>query len=308
MVQVGNTPLWKLNRLVENGMADVWVKWEGANPTGSLKDRMALAMVNGALARGDLAEGGELVEYTGGSTGSSLAMICATMGIRATFVTHDLVSPTKIATMRAFGATVEVVKSEGTITKELIGTCIGRVGEFAAETGAFRTDQFNNPDNRAGYEGMANEILNQLDGKVDGFVQCVGTGGSFSGCAGVFKAANPACRCHPIEPSNSQVIAGLAPTGGHGIEGVGAGFVPSIFRHDVSDGAIAIADDTAFEMTRQLAPQEGMFAGASSGANVHVALQLARELGPGHNVVTLLCDTGLKYLNCPPFGAASLAQ
>jgi cysteine synthase A len=297
MNRIGNTPLFRLEHLPEAGSAEVYVKWEGANPTGSLKDRMALAMIEGAEARGALQPGGRVVDYTGGSTGSSLAMVCAARGYRAHFVSSDAFSEEKLQTMRAFGATVEIIPSVGrTITPELIQAALVRVKELAAEPHTFWTDQFNNPDNRAGYAPMAREIMTALGGRFDEFVTGVGTGGSFSGNAEVFKAALPGVRCLAIEPANSRPIAGRPPYGGHRLEGMGAGFVPSILRLDLIDEIIPVTDEDAFRTARRLAAEEGLFAGISSGSNVWAALERAKILGPGRRVVTILCDSGLKYL------------
>jgi cysteine synthase A len=297
MNRIGNTPLFRLEHLPEKGSAEVYVKWEGANPTGSMKDRMALSMILGAEARGALRPGGRVVDYTGGSTGSSVAMVCASRGYRAHFVSSDAFSEEKLQTMRAFGATVEIIPSvDRKVTPELIQAGLARVKELLAEPNTFWTDQFNNPDNRAGYHSMAEEILAALDGRFDEFIQGVGTGGSFSGNAEVFKAELPAVRCLAIEPANSRALSGQGPYGGHRLEGMGAGFVPSITRLDLMDEIIAVTDEDAYRTARRLAHEEGLFAGISSGSNVWAALERARALGPGHRVVTILCDSGLKYL------------
>lgn len=297
MNRIGNTPLFRLEHLPEAGSAEVYVKWEGANPTGSMKDRMALSMILGAESRGELRPGGRVVDYTGGSTGSSLAMVCAGRGYRAHFISSDAFSEEKLQTMRAFGATLEVIPSPGRkVTAELIQAGLARVRELAAEPNTFWTNQFNNIDNRAGYHAMAHEILKALDGRLDEFVMGVGTGGSFSGNAEVLKAELPGVRCLGIEPANSRALSGHGPYGAHRLEGMGAGFVPSICRLDLMDEVIAVTDEDAYRTARRLAIEEGLFAGISSGSNVWAALARARALGAGHRVVTLLCDSGLKYL------------
>jgi cysteine synthase A len=297
MMSIGNTPLVRLERLPGPGSADVFVKWEGANPTGSMKDRMALAMVEGAERRGQLRTGGAVVDYTGGSTGSSLAMVCAARDYKAHFVSSDAFAEEKLQTMRAFGAKVELIPSiDRKITPELIAAGIDRAQELATQSNTFWTDQFNNPDNRSGYHQMAEEILNSLGGKVDAFVMGVGTGGCFSGNAEVLKDRVPGVRCIAVEPENSPALSGRGPLGGHRLEGIGAGFVPSICRLDLADEIIAAGDEIAFETARQLAQVEGIFGGITSGANVWAALQRARQLGPGHHVVTVIADSGLKYL------------
>jgi cysteine synthase A len=276
---------------------EIWVKWEGANPTGSMKDRMALSMVLGAERRGELRPGGRVVDYTGGSTGSSLAMVCAARGYTAHFVSSDAFSEEKLQTMRAFGARLDVVPSDGgKVTPDLVQRCLARVRELASEADTFWTDQFNNPDNRAGYHAMAEETLAALGGRLDEYVMMVGTAGSFSGNAEIFKARVPGIRCIAGEPMNSQVLSGRAPTGGHRIEGTGAGFVPAIYRGDLADAAMAVSDDDAFATARRLAREEGIFGGISSGANVWMALERAKHLAPGARIVTTVCDSGLKYL------------
>lgn len=297
LASIGHTPLIKLEKLPHPGGAQVFVKWEGGNPTGSMKDRMALAMVRGAEARGALKAGGRVVDYTGGSTGSSLAMVCAALGYKAHFISSDAFAQEKLQTMRAFGAAVEVIPSQGgKVTPELIQQALARVRELAAEPNTFWTDQFNNPDNRAAYHGMAAEILAALDGQLDEFVMAVGTGGCFSGNAEALKERVAGVRCIALEPATSRALSGTGPLGGHRIEGTGAGFVPSIFRQDLADEIMAVTDEAAFETARLLATEEGIFGGISCGANVWAALQRARQLRPDQRVVTVIVDSGLKYL------------
>jgi cysteine synthase A len=292
---IGNTPAVRLTRLVPDHGAEVWVKLEGANPTGSMKDRMALSMVEGAERRGDLRPGGRVVEYTGGSTGSSLAMVCAVKGYTARFVSSDAFAEEKLRTMRAFGAQVEVIPSvDRAITPELVQAIVNRARELSSEPGTFWADQYNNQDNRAAYHRMAEEILQQMEGRLDAFVQGVGTGGSFSGNAEVFKDALPRIRCVAVEPATSQHLSG-GQLGAHRIEGIGPGFVPGIMRMDLVDEIASVSDEEAHEMARRLAKEEGILAGISSGANVLVALRVAETLGPGHRVLTIAVDTGLKY-------------
>ena len=209
MIRIGNTPLVRLERLPEKGSADIYVKWEGANSTGSMKDRMAFSMISGAEARGDLKPGGRVVDYTGGSTGSSLAMVCAARGYQAHFVSSDAFAEEKLRTMKAFGARLDVIPSVNRqVTPELIQACLERVKVLAAEPNTFWTNQFNNPDNRAGYAGMASEVLAALDGRFDEFVMGVGTGGCFSGNAEVYKARVPGVRCIATEPEHSRALSG----------------------------------------------------------------------------------------------------
>lgn len=296
LAAIGNTPLVRLSHLTEPGGAEVWVKWEGANPTGSMKDRMALSMVEGAERRGELRPGGRVVEYTGGSTGSSLAFVCAAKGYRARFVSSDAFAEEKLRTMRAFGAVVEIIPSVGgMITPELVRAMIERARVLSREPDTFWTDQLNNPDNRAGYHPMGEEILEALDGELDAFVAAAGTGGVFSGNAEVLKAHDASVRCVAVEPAASRHLSG-GPTGGHRIEGTGPGFIPKGMRTDLIDEIIAVSDGDAYDEARRLATVEGLFAGISSGANVLAALQVARRLGPDHRVVTVAVDSGLKYL------------
>jgi cysteine synthase len=292
---IGNTPVVRLTRLAPDDGAEVWVKLEGANPTGSMKDRMALSMVEGAERRGDLRPGGRVVEYTGGSTGSSLAMVCAVKGYTARFVSSDAFAEEKLRTMRAFGAEVEVIPSvDRAITPELVQAIVNRARELSSEPATFWADQYNNEDNRAAYHRMAEEILQQTEGRVDAFVQGVGTGGSFSGNAEVLKEALPGIRCVAIEPATSQHLSG-GQLGAHRIEGIGPGFIPGIMRMDLVDEIASVSDEEAHDMARRLATEEGILAGISSGANVLVALRVAETLGPGQRVLTLVVDSGLKY-------------
>ena len=298
MNPIGNTPLVQLKHLTTPDMAEVWVKWEGANPTGSMKDRMALSMIEGAERRGELKPGGRVIEYTGGSTGSSLAMVCATRGYQAHFVSSNAFSEEKLQTMRAYGAEVEIIHAEGGIlTASVIDRTIARARELAAEPDVFWTDQVNNMDNKRGYHGMAREILLQLDGAVDEFVMATGGGGCISGNAEVLKEVNPETRIIAIEPYNVRNLSGGDTSGTHQLEGIGLSFQPKILRRDLIDDVVPVRDEDAFAAARMLAQQEGLLGGITSGANIWAALQRARELGPGKRVVTVVIDTGLRYLN-----------
>ena len=297
MTVIGNTPLIKLERLSEPGCADIYVKYEGANPTGSMKDRMALSMVEGAERRGQLKPGGRVIDYTGGSTGSSLAMVCATKGYKAHFVSSDAFAEEKLQTMRAFGATLEIFPSENcSITAALIDSMVAKARELSKEPNTFWTDQFNNVDNRNAYHQMAREIIQALGKDIDEFIMGVGTGGCFSGNAEEFKKQIPGIRCIAIEPYYVRALSGGDISGKHRLEGIGAGFVPSITRLDLTDEIIAVKDEDAIETARMLARQEGIFGGTTSGANVWTAIQRARILGAGKKIVTIIVDSGLKYL------------
>lgn len=297
MIAIGNTPLIKLERLIEPGMADIYVKFEGANPTGSMKDRMALSMIQGAERRNELKKGGTVVEYTGGSTGSSLAMVCAAKGYKAHFVSSDAFAYEKLQTMRAFGAHLEIIPSEnGKITAKLIDDLVKRAKEISKNANTFWTDQFNNIDNRNAYHRMAREIINDLGFEVDEFITGVGTGGSFSGIAEVLKSEIPKIRCIALEPYYVRSLSGGDTTGKHKLEGIGSGFIPSIFRMDLADEIISVKDEDAIETARKLARLEGIFGGTTSGANVWAAIQRAKAIGAGKRIVTIVVDSGLKYL------------
>lgn len=294
---VGGTPLVALRRIVPAGHARVLVKLEGQNPTGSMKDRMALSVVDRAAAAGRLAAGGRVVEYTGGSTGTSLAFVCAARGHPITLVTSDAFSQEKRDHMRALGAdVVELPSDGGRTTKELIQRMIARAGELAAEPGAFWADQFNNPDAAAGYAPLADEIWEETGGRVDAFVQSVGTAQCITGMQEVLRARQPGIEIIAVEPSESAVLSGGDP-GPHEIEGVGPGFVPPMWRDGLADEVLTVSTEDATSMCRRLAREEALFGGTSTGANVVAALRVAERLGPERTVVTLMCDTGLKYLS-----------
>lgn len=298
MVPIGNTPLIKLQGLTEPGWADIFVKYEGANPTGSMKDRMALNMVEGAEKRGQLQPGGTVLDYTGGSTGSSLAMVCATRGYKAYFVSSDAFAKEKLQTMKAFGATLEIFPSEnGRITAQLIDSMVARAKELSTEPNTFWTDQFNNVDNRSAYHAMAKETISSLGKDIDEFIMGVGTGGCFSGNAEILKQEIPGIRCIAIEPYYVRALSGGDISGKHQLEGIGSGFVPSICRLDLADEIMAVKDEDAKDTARKLARMEGIFGGTTSGANVWAAMQRAKILGPGKKIVTVVVDSGLKYLN-----------
>ncbi|NER16491.1 PLP-dependent cysteine synthase family protein [Spongiivirga citrea] len=298
MEGIGNTPLIKLKHLTDSNCADIYVKYEGANPTGSMKDRMAISMIEGAERRGELKKGGTVVDYTGGSTGSSLAMICSAKGYKAHFVSSDAFAKEKLQTMRAFGAKLDLVPSEnGKITAGVIDNAIKKVREIALQPNTFYTDQFKNVDNRNAYHQMANEIMAVLGTNIDEFITGVGTGGCFSGNAEVLKKEIPNIRCIPIEPYNVRTLSGGDTAGTHRLEGMGAGFIPEIFRMDLVDEIIAVKDEDAYKTARKLARIEGVFGGVTSGSNVWAAMQRAKIIGKGKTIVTVICDSGLKYLN-----------
>ena len=294
---VGNTSLVRLRKVVPAGSASVLVKLEGENPTGSMKDRMALAVISRAEADGRLAPGGTVVEYTGGSTGTSLAFVCAAKGHPIRIVTSDAFSREKRDHMAALGAGLTLVPSEGGLTtKKLILDMVAAAREIAREPGTFFTNQLENADAIAGYFPLAEELLGQTDGKVDAFVHSVGTAASLRGVATVLKRRRPEARIVAVEPAESSVLLG-GPAGPHKIEGVGVGYVPPLWNPSLVDEVLAVGTTEAKAMTRRLAREEALFAGTSTGANVVAALAVAARLGPDATVVTLACDTGLKYLS-----------
>ena len=298
MKAIGNTPLIKLERMSEPNCAEIYVKVECGNPTGSMKDRMALSMIEGAERRGELKPGGRVMDYTGGSTGSSLAMVCAIKGYQAYFVSSDAFAEEKLQTMKAFGAKLEIFPSEnGLITAKLIDSMVARAKELSKDPNTFWTDQFNNVDNRKAYHNMAREILEDLGNNIDEFIMGVGTGGCFSGSAEVLKNEIPNIRCIPIEPLHVRSLSGGDISGTHKLEGIGAGFVPSICRLDLADEIMSVSDEDATETARKLARLEGIFGGTTSGANVWAAIQRAKIIGAGKKIVTVIIDSGLKYLH-----------
>ena len=294
---VGNTSLVRLEKVVPAGSAAVYAKLEWENPTGSLKDRMAHAVIARAEADGRLQPGGTVVEYTGGSTGASLAWVCAAKGYRIRIVSSDAFSREKLDQMRAFGAELTLVPSEGGLTtQKLILDMIETARQLSASPGTYWTDQLQNTDSIAGYASLGDEIWQQTQGKVSAFVHCVGTGASSRGVSTVLKRHNPRVRVVAVEPAESSVLRGGTP-GPHKIEGIGIGYLPPLWEPSLIDEVIAITTEEAKAMTRRLAREEALFAGTSSGANVAAALQVAAQLGPDATVVTVMADSGLKYLN-----------
>jgi cysteine synthase len=292
---IGRTPIVRLKRFLPPGAADVWVKLEASNPTGSYKDRMALAMIEGAERDGRLSPGQTVVEYTGGSTGSSLAFVCALKGYPVRIVSSDAFAPEKIRTMEAFGAQVELISSPEGITPDLIPRMMARAAEIVEEVGGFATDQFNNTDMVEGYRGLAREILEQVDGAPDAFCGYIGTAGCFVGVTRELRAAVPEVHRVAIEPAESPVLS-EGRTGTHHIEGGGAGFWPPLLERDDMDEIVAVSDEQAFATAREAARADGIFSGPSTGANLHAARMLAERLGPDNRIVTTQVDSGLKYL------------
>jgi cysteine synthase len=299
---IGHTPVVQLKRLPAPGSADVFVKLEYFNPTGSYKDRMALAMIEGAEARGTLRPGMRVVEYTGGSTGSSLAMVCAVKGYTFLPLSSDAFAREKLDTMRAFGADVEVMPSDGgKVTPALFDRFKKRIATLKDEPDTFWTDQFHNADALDGYRQIGVELLEQV-GQIDAFCGATGTAGMLVGVSRALKAGGSRARIVALEPSGSPMLT--AGRGGpHGVEGTAPGFVPPHLDRSDYDEARAIDEEEARAMARRLAREEGIFTGTSTGLNVVAALQLARELGAGRRVATVAVDTGLKYLAGDLFSA-----
>jgi len=301
---IGNTSLVRLRKVVPPHCGDVLVKLEWENPTGSVKDRMAQAVISRAEADGRLKPGGTVVEYTGGSTGASLALVCAAKGYRIKIVTSDAFSKEKLDQMAALGAELTLVPSEGgKTTKKLILDMIEAARKLSEEPDTYWTDQLNNHDSIAGYYALGEEIWNQTNGEVSAFVHSVGTGASSRGVATVLKKHNPKIEIVAVEPGESAVLSGGEP-GPHKIEGVGIGYTPPLWEPSLIDGIVPVRTDDAKAMARRLAREEGLFAGTSSGANVIAAIQVAGRLGPGSQVVTLMADSGLKYLNTDVYRTA----
>ena len=292
---IGNTPIVRLERMPEPGSAEIWLKLEGGNPTGSYKDRMALAMIEGAERSGRLSPSQTVVEYTGGSTGSSLALVCAIKGYPLRIVTSDAFALEKTRTMLAFGADVELVPSPEGITPDLIPRMMARAAEIVEETGAFATDQFRNEDMVEGYRGLGREILEQLGGAPDALCAYVGTSGCFVGVGRELRSTGQPVHRVAVEPAESPALS-EGRSGTHHIEGGGVGFWPPLLRQDDLDEVIAVPSAEAFAAARLAAREEGVFSGPSTGANIQAALQLARRLGAGKRVVTMQVDSGLKYL------------
>jgi cysteine synthase A len=287
----------RLRKVVPPKCADILVKLEWENPTGSLKDRMAHAVISRAEEDGRLKAGDTVVEYTGGSTGASLALVCAAKGYRLQIVSSDAFSQEKLNQMAALGAELTLVRSEGGLTtKKLILDMIEAARRLSQEPHTYWTDQLNNLDSIVGYHSLGEEIWIQTRGQIDAFVHCVGTAASSRGVATVLKRYKPSIRVVVVEPAESSVLLGR-PAGPHKIEGVGIGYTPPLWDPSVVDDVVPVTSDDAMDMARRIAREEGLFAGTSSGANVVAAIQVAARLGPEAKVVTLMADSGLKYLN-----------
>jgi cysteine synthase A len=301
---IGDTPLVALKRVVPAGAARVVVKLEFANPTGGMKDRMARAVIAAAEAQGRLAAGGTVVEYTGGTTGVSLAFVCAARGYRLRIVFSDAFSQEKARMMRALGAEIQIVPSHGKgITEQLIKAMIEQARRISLEPGHWWSDQLNNRAAIQGYYPLGEEIWQQTGGKVDALVHVVGTAHSLHGMTEALWEHNPHIHIVAVEPAESPVLSGL-PAGAHNIEGIGIGFTPPLWEPDKVNEVLTVSTEQAKAMARRLAREEGLLAGTSSGANVVAALKIAQRLGPKATVATVLVDSGLRYLSTDVFKAA----
>jgi cysteine synthase A len=293
---IGHTSLFSLRNVRPKSGARLMLKLESENPTGSMKDRMALAMIDAAEADGRLKRGGSVVEYTGGSTGVSLAFVCAVKRYPLHIVTSDAFSREKLDHMKILGARLQIVPSEsGRMTEKLTRDMVEAARVIATETGAYWTDQLKNTDQLAAYQKLADEIWMQTEGRIDAFVQSVGTAASLRGTGEALRRNHSKIKIVAVEPAESAVLSG-GPPGAHKIDGIGAGFVVPLWRKDVADQIERVTTEEATTMALRLAREEGLFAGTSTGANVLAALRVAEQLGPDATIVTMMCDTGMKYL------------
>jgi cysteine synthase A len=303
LATIGDTPIVRLRELAPANGAELWVKLEYMNPTGSMKDRMALSMVEGAERDGLIEAGATVVEYTGGSTGPALALVCGAKGYRAKIVISECFSEERLQLMRALGAdldVIEAVEGPGRVTAQDIHNMVERAGELAREPDTYATDQFNNPYVIPGHRDMlGREIWEQTEGRITGFCHGIGTAGSLMGVSDALKARNPDVRVVALEPAGSAAISG-GPRGSFAMQGW-TGIVPPHWDPDRVDDVWTIEDDEALEMTVRLSREEGIFAGISAGANLVGASTLAETLGPDSVVVTLAVDSGFKYMADRPY-------
>jgi cysteine synthase A len=290
---IGRTPLVRLNRLSKPGGATIYGKVEFFNPGGSVKDRICLNMINEAERQGKLKPGGTIVEPTSGNTGIGLALIAAVRGYKLILVMPESMSMERASLLSSYGAQLVLTPAwEG-----MKGSIREAESLLMQNPSYFMPDQFSNPANPAMHkQTTAPEIWEALDGKIDAFVAAVGTGGTITGCGEVFKERNPSIQVIAVEPAASPVLSGGEP-GPHKIQGIGAGFIPQVLNRKILDRVIKVTDDEAYQTAKQLSKMEGLLVGISAGANVFAAQQVAQELGPGKNVVTVLCDTGERYIS-----------
>ncbi len=290
---IGRTPLVRLNRLSLQGGATIYGKVEFFNPGGSVKDRICLNMINEAERLGSLKPGGTIVEATSGNTGIGLALVAAVRGYKLILVMPESMSMERASLLSSYGAQLVL-----TPAWEGMKGSIREVESIIAQNPSyFMPDQFSNPANPAMHKmTTAIEIIESLDGKIDAFVAAVGTGGTITGCGELFKERNPSVIVIAVEPAGSPVLSGGEP-GPHKIQGIGAGFIPKVLNRAVLDRVMTVTDDEAYQTAKQISKKEGLLVGISAGANVFAAQKVAQELGPGKNVVTILCDTGERYIS-----------
>jgi cysteine synthase A len=298
---IGNTPLVELRNIVPKGSARIVAKLESANPTGSMKDRLARTLIERAAAKELLLPGGTVVEYTAGTTGISLAFVARALGYKSHFAFSDAFSDEKRFTMRAFGAEItDVLSDNKKITKELIQAMIAKADEISRQPGHWLADQLKNEDGAAGYTGLGEEIWRQTDGKIDALVHTVSTAHSLHGMSRALKLEKHDLLVFAVEPDESAVLSGRPP-GSHKIEGIGLGFLPPLWNREEVNEILTVSTDDAKAMARRLAGEEAIFAGTSTGANIVAALRVAERLGPGATVATLIVDSGLRYLSTDVF-------
>ncbi len=298
---ISNTPLVELRSIVPKGSARIVAKLESANPTGSMKDRLARNLIQHAVARGLLLPGGTVVEYTAGTTGISLALVASALGYKTHFAFSDAFSEEKRMTMRAFGAEITDIPSDNKkITKELIQAMIAKAGEISQRPNHWWADQLRNEDGADGYTGLGEEIWRQTTGRVDALVHTVSTAHSLHGMSRALKREKPDLLVFAVEPDESAVLSGRPP-GSHKIEGIGLGFIPPLWHRDEVSEILTVSTDDAKAMARRLAKEEAIFAGTSTGANIVASLRIAERLGPNATVATLIVDSGLRYLSTDVF-------
>jgi cysteine synthase A len=293
---IGDTPLLQLRTVVPANGARILLKLESQNPTGSMKDRMALAMIEAPERDGRLQPGGAVVEYTGGSTGVSLALVCAVKRHPLHIVTSDAFSKEKLDHMQLLGAKLTIVPSEnGRQTEKLTKDMIREAHDLAGRIGAYITAQMENTDQLHAYTLLASEIWEQTGGRLDAFVQSVGTAASLRGTSEALRQYDSRIRYVAVEPAESAVLSGY-PSGAHKIDGIGAGYVVPLWHDRIADEIERVSTAEAKAMAFRLAAEEGLFCGTSTGANVAAALRLAERMGPNATIVTIMCDTCMKYL------------
>lgn len=290
---IGHTPLVRLNRLSPPGGATIYGKAEFYNPGGSVKDRICLNMIDEAENKGLLKPGGTIVEPTSGNTGIGLALVSAVRGYKLILVMPEGMSLERASLLSSYGAQLVLTPAR----EGMRGSIKEAESILEQNPEYFMPNQFSNPANPAIHrQTTALEIWEALEGKVDAFVAAVGTGGTITGCGELFKENNPSVKVIAVEPTGSPVLSGGEP-GPHRIQGIGAGFVPKVLNRSLIDQIMTVTDEEAYQTTKQLARKEGLLVGISAGANVFAAQKVAEALGPNKNVVTILCDTGERYLS-----------